>query len=65
MPSFEYGRRLSAVRSAMKKASVDAFLVTDALNVSYFSGFRGSDAVALITKRDAHLLVDSRYIEEA
>jgi Xaa-Pro aminopeptidase len=49
----------------MGKASIDSFLVTEAANVSYLSGFRGTDAVMLVTADSGYLLADSRFIEEA
>jgi len=65
MPILDYKKRLSGLRQAMVDASLDSFLVTSATNVSYLSGFRGTDAVMLITANDGYFLTDSRYIEEA
>ncbi|MCX5680228.1 MAG: Xaa-Pro peptidase family protein [Candidatus Omnitrophica bacterium] len=65
MPVLEHKKRLSGLRQAIKDASLDSFLVTNATNVSYLSGFRGTDAVMLVTADAGYFLTDSRYIEEA
>ena len=65
MPALNHKKRLCVLRQAMRKASLDSFLVTSATNVSYLSGFRGTDAVVLITPDKGYFLTDSRYIEEA
>lgn len=46
-------------------AGVDAILVSQIENVRYLSGFTGSYAFLIITLRDAYLLTDARYIEQA
>ena len=65
MSVLNHKKRLSGLRQAMKKVSLDSFLVTNSTNVSYLSGFRGTDAVMLVTADDGYFLTDSRYIEEA
>lgn len=60
-----YTKRLSALKAAMKEASIDSFLVTNTVNISYLSGFRGTDALMLMTRDSGYFLTDSRYIEEA
>ena len=65
MSVLNHKKRLSGLRKAMRSASLDSILVTNATNVSYLSGFRGTDAVMLVTADDGYFLTDSRYIEEA
>lgn len=49
----------------MASRDLDAFLVTDRVNVRYLTGFSGSYAVLLLTVDAAYLLTDSRYVEQA
>ncbi|NOY52240.1 MAG: aminopeptidase P family protein [Deltaproteobacteria bacterium] len=49
------------LHSQMKQHRVDAFLVTRMENVRYLSGFTGSTAVLLVTRRGGVVLTDSRY----
>ncbi|MGA2193196.1 MAG: Xaa-Pro peptidase family protein [Nitrospirota bacterium] len=53
--------RLSALRKAMEKAGMDAFLVTNLNNVSYLTGFTGSNGYVLATADKAVFITDSRY----
>jgi Xaa-Pro aminopeptidase len=55
---------LDKVRTAIP-SSVEAFLVTDELNVRYLSGVNYTDGFLLITREKAWLFADSRYIEVA
>ena len=57
--------RVERLRGEMTARGLDAFLVTDLLNVRYLSGFTGSYAFALITADDAILLTDFRYAEQS
>ncbi|MGB9619036.1 MAG: M24 family metallopeptidase, partial [Armatimonadota bacterium] len=57
--------RLDKVREAMRKARVDAVLVTHMPNVFYLSGFTGSTAALLVTAEDSYILVDPRYSVQA
>ena len=65
MTGSDHKKRLLRLRKAMKSASLDSFLVTSTTNVSYLSGFRGTDAVMLVTADRGYFFTDSRYIEEA
>ena len=50
----------------MNKAEVEALLITDPYNLRYYTGFRGGEAVALITNQSSKVLItDSRYTEAA
>lgn len=57
--------RQAKLRDEMASRDLDAFLVTDRVNVRYLSGFTGSYAVLLVTCDAAFLLTDSRYLEQA
>jgi Xaa-Pro aminopeptidase len=59
--------RLEAVRALLPTldGGVDAFVVTDILNVGYLSGFTGSSAILLITNADNFFLTDFRYVAQA
>ena len=65
MSVLNHKKRLSGLRNAIRSASLDSILVTNATNVSYLSGFRGTDAVMLVTADAGYFFTDSRYIEEA
>jgi len=57
--------RLEAVRRAMRARGIGRLVLTSEANVSYLTGFAGSDSWALITGRKSYLLTDSRYTEQA
>lgn len=57
--------RLERLREQIRTAALDAFFVTDNLNVRYLTGFTGSFAVLFLTDNSAFLLTDSRYGEQA
>jgi len=60
--SFE---RLEMLRKAISEAEVDALLVTHPVNRRYLSGFDGSSGLLLISGKDAYLVTDFRYLEQA
>lgn len=43
----------------------EAMLITSGVNRFYYTGFKSSAGVVVITKDDAYLLIDFRYIEKA
>jgi Xaa-Pro aminopeptidase len=61
--------RLAALRRRIAEVCpetpVDAMLVTGAENRRYVSGFTGSAGLLLVTAREALLLTDFRYVEQA
>ena len=57
--------RIARLRSEMVDLEVDGFLVSAPENRRYLSGFTGSNGYLLITKSDAVLATDFRYIEQA
>ena len=56
--------RLDAFRAKMPD-NIDVALITDELNKRYLSGVDYTDGFLLITREDAYLFADSRYIEVA
>ncbi|MDO4540677.1 MAG: Xaa-Pro peptidase family protein [Syntrophomonadaceae bacterium] len=58
--------RLNKLRLVMREAELPALLVSRPANILYISGFSGgSDGRLLITEKDAYLLTDGRYFEQA
>jgi Xaa-Pro aminopeptidase len=57
--------RLQLIRDALAARGIDGFLVTDLRNVRYLSGFSGSSACLLLTKREQFLFTDFRYEEQS
>jgi Xaa-Pro aminopeptidase len=58
-------KRISAVRTRLKKERIDCLIVTKPANVTYTTGFSGDDSWVVITNRTIYLLTDSRYTEQA
>lgn len=59
---------LCQIRTMQKKLAendADAALLTDKLNQRYLSGFDFDDGFVLVTKKNAYLITDFRYIEAA
>lgn len=61
MMSDRYLMRRARLRRAIKQYTVEAFLVTDPLNVRYLTGFTGEESYLLIGKERELLLTDSRF----
>src|SRR5690606_5632599 len=57
--------RIEQLRALFAGAGIDGLLVTGATNRRYMTGFTGSAGMALITRDEALLLTDFRYIEQA
>ena len=62
---FDHKQRLSNLKIELKKAGLDAILITNAANIAYLSGFSGSDSLIIVTPDSQFFLTDSRYTEEA
>jgi Xaa-Pro aminopeptidase len=61
-------RRRDALRGLLQNAELDAFLVTDLLNIRYLTGFTGSNAALLIhAGGEAHTVfcTDGRYTTQS
>lgn len=57
------GRR-ERLRRLMKKASLDALLVTDFHNVTYLTGFTGDDSYLVVRQDGETILSDPRYVTQ-
>jgi Xaa-Pro aminopeptidase len=57
--------RLDAISDALPGKGVDGIIISDLTNVRYLSGFRGSSACLLITKKARLFFTDFRYEEAA
>lgn len=57
--------RIKRAREIISKYGLDAILVKGPENIFYFSGFRGSEALLIITGGDVILITDFRYITYA
>jgi Xaa-Pro aminopeptidase len=53
--------RRDKLRARLKKAGVDALLVTNFTNVTYLTGFSGDDSYLLVRRDGDLMLSDSRY----
>lgn len=58
-------KRLEKLRSALEKQDVDAIFVESEANRRYLSGFSGTAGALFITKTEAYLVTDFRYVEQA
>jgi Xaa-Pro aminopeptidase len=61
----DFAGRIDRLKGVLKKRRLDALLITSDVNVSYLSGFRGHDAMIIITPRKCFFITDFRYVEEA
>lgn len=61
-PSAALKRRHDAVRTACRRAGVDALIVTTRSNVLYLTNFSGSAAIAVVTADRIHFITDFRYV---
>src|SRR5712692_4333239 len=57
--------RLARLRTMLATQQLDAILITKAENRMYLTEFTGSAGSVLVTAREALLLVDFRYVEQA
>lgn len=58
-------QRLQRIQERIVRRGLDSLLVSKLPNIRYLSGFSGSEAVMLITREQALLITDFRYIEQA
>ena len=49
----------------MRSAGVDALIITSPELIRYLTGFTGSEALFLLSRKEGRLFVDSRYTEQA
>ncbi|MCA9395972.1 MAG: aminopeptidase P family protein [Candidatus Omnitrophica bacterium] len=57
--------RIKAFHQTFEKYRLDAFLVTEESNVTYLSGYTGTESYLLITPKEKYFLTDFRYLEQA
>ncbi len=57
--------RIATLREELERCGIDCLLVSDIANVRYLSGFTGSTAQLLVSRKGAWLFTDSRYTLQA
>lgn len=57
--------RLSQFRALLEKREIDAALITNEKNIAYLCGYFYDDGYLWIDSKDAYLVTDFRYAEEA
>ncbi len=58
-------KRIRKVRAQLKRAGLDAAILTRGADVTYVTGFLGEDSWAVVTRMGVYLITDSRYTEQA
>jgi len=58
-------RKRTRLKKRLESHQLDAVLLLSLENIRYLSGFTGSDAVFLLTQKEAFFLTDSRYWTQA
>jgi len=58
-------RRISEIRTELKKNKLDCLIVVKPANVTYTTGFSGGESWAIITPGNVYLITDCRYSEQA
>lgn len=61
----DQAERVDRLRSTLREKALDALLVTDPVNVTYLSGFRGDSSYLLVGTDRLWLITDSRFTEQA
>lgn len=56
---------LKKLQTTLKNQKLDALLITTPSNVEYMTCFTGSNKTLLVTKNNAYLITDSRYLSRA
>lgn len=57
--------RIDKVRKVLLSENIDSIVVSNIKNVRYISGFTGDEGMAVITEKDAYLIVDGRFTQQA
>ena len=57
--------RVKRVRELLTTQKIDAVVVSKTENLRYVSGFSGDSATLIVTKKNALIVTDSRYTEQA
>ena len=53
------------LKKLMEEKKLDSILITDLVNLRYFTGFTGSTGIALATEKGRYFFVDFRYVAQA
>ena len=61
-PTATLSHRHGCIRAAMRKASLDAVVVTAMPNIAWLTNFAGSSAIVLLTADNLRFITDSRYV---
>jgi len=56
--------RIDRLKTVMAANDATSLLVTNITNIRYLTGFTGSSAILLVTKKDALIISDGRYEEQ-
>ncbi|MDI6733055.1 MAG: Xaa-Pro peptidase family protein [Planctomycetota bacterium] len=56
---------LKSLVNRLSELKLNAFLVTNTVNVQYLTGFTGHDSFLLVTPQKSYLITDFRYITQA
>jgi Xaa-Pro aminopeptidase len=57
--------KIKKLMRLLEDKEIQGVIITELVNIRYFTGFTGSTAVGLVTKNGKYLLVDFRYITQA
>ena len=60
-----YRARLTALFGSFEKAGIDGLLISSWPNVSYISGFKGTESWILVSPKGLYFITDTRYSEQA
>ena len=56
--------RIEQLRARMRDLAVEAFLVTDLLNLRYLANFTGTTGVVVVTETEQIFVTDFRYVQQ-
>src|SRR5207248_870724 len=59
-----FARRRQRLSRFLKEEGLDAFLVSNPVNVTYLTGFHGDSSYLILTRKQAVLVSDGRYAEQ-
>lgn len=57
--------RIDRIREGLREEEVNGIVVSNIKNVRYISGFTGDEGMAVVTEKNAYLIVDGRFTEQA
>lgn len=57
--------RIEALQKKLRSEGLDAFFISSQVSREYLTGFCATDGWLVVTREEAYLLMDSRYIEAA